>query len=74
MGFGGEALGHNAIAGGFQGQLAWTDRSPNGDFTEAILTSSFDWNGIRMPYTVATENDSLNGVGMLIGYMLTNTA
>jgi len=74
QGFGEEALGHNAIAGGFQGQRAWTDHSPNGDFTEAILTSSFDWNGIRMPYTVATENDSLNGVGMLIGYLLTNTA
>ena len=74
LGFGEEALGHNAIAGGFQGQRAWTDHSPNGDFTEAILTSSFDWNGIRMPYIVATENDSLNGVGMLFGYLLTNTA
>ena len=74
LGFGEEALGHNAIAGGFQGQRAWTDHSPNGDFTEAILTSSFDWNGVRMPYTVATENDSLNGVNMLMGYLLTNTA
>lgn len=74
LGYGEEALGHNAIAGGFQGQRAWTDHSPNGDFTEAMLTSSFDWNGIRMPYVVATENDSLNGVGMLFNYLLTNTA
>ena len=74
LGFGEEALGHNAIAGGFQGQRAWTDHSPNGDFTEAILTSSFDWNGIRTPYVVATENDSLNGAGMLFNYLLTNTA
>ncbi|QEH32382.1 L-fucose isomerase [Aquisphaera giovannonii] len=73
-GYGEEALGHNAIAGGFQGQRAWTDHFPNGDFPEAILTSSFDWNGIRMPYVVATENDSLNGVGMLFNYLLTNTA
>ena len=69
-----EAMGHNAILGGFQGQRAWTDHAPNGDFTEAILTSSFDWNGIRMPYMVATENDCLNGVGMLMSYLLTNTA
>ena len=62
LGFGEEALGHNAIAGGFQGQRQWTDHFPNGDFLEAILTSSFDWNGIRAPYMVATENDSLNGV------------
>ncbi|APW59821.1 L-fucose isomerase [Paludisphaera borealis] len=74
LGYGEEALGHNAIAGGFQGQRAWTDHSPNGDFSEAILTSSFDWNGVRMPYMVATENDCLNGVGMLLGYLLTNTA
>lgn len=74
MGFGEEALGRNAIAAGFQGQRAWTDHAPNGDFSEAILTSSFDWNGIRMPYMVATENDCLNGVGMLLGYLLTNTA
>jgi L-fucose isomerase len=73
-GFGEEALGHNAIAGGFQGQRAWTDHSPNGDFTEAILTSSFDWNGIRAPYIVATENDSLNGACMLFNYLITNTA
>ena len=74
LGYGEEALGHNAIAGGFQGQRAWTDHSPNGDFTEAMLTSSFDWNGIRTPYVVATENDSLNGAGMLFNYLLTNTA
>jgi len=74
MDLGEEALGHNAILGGFQGQRAWTDHSPNGDFTEAILNSSFDWNGIRTPYLLATENDSLNGVCMLLGYLLTNTA
>lgn len=74
LGFGEEALGHNAIAGGFQGQRAWTDHSPNGDFAEAMLTSSFDWNGIRAPYMVATENDCLNGVGMLMNHLLTNTA
>jgi L-fucose isomerase len=74
MGFGEEAHGHHALAGGFQGQRQWTDYQPNGDFLEAILTSSFDWNGIRAPYVVATENDSLNGVSMLFGYLLTNTA
>jgi L-fucose isomerase len=74
LGFGEEALGHNAIAGGFQGQRHWTDHFPNGDFTEAILNSSFDWNGIRPPLILATENDSLNGVCMLFGYLLTNTA
>jgi L-fucose isomerase len=73
-GFGEEALGHNAILGGFQGQRQWTDHFPNGDFMEAILNSSFDWNGIRPPRLLATENDSLNGVGMLFGYLLTNTA
>ncbi len=74
MGFGEEALGHNAILSGFQGQRQWTDHFPNGDFMEAILNSSFDWNGIRQPYLVATENDSLNGVVMLFGHLLTNTA
>jgi L-fucose/D-arabinose isomerase len=74
VGFGEEALGHNAIVGGFQGQRQWTDHFPNGDFLEAILNSSFDWNGIRPPMIVATENDSLNGVCMLFGYLLTNTA
>ncbi|MDR1023143.1 MAG: L-fucose isomerase [Prevotellaceae bacterium] len=74
MGFGEEALGHNAIAAGFQGQRQWTDFYPNGDFTEAILNSSFDWTGIRAPYVLATENDTLNGTAMLFGYLLTHTA
>jgi L-fucose isomerase len=68
------ALGHNAIAGGFQGQRQWTDYFPNGDFLEAILCSSFDWNGIRQPFVVATENDALNGASMLFGHLLTGTA
>ena len=74
MGFGEEALGHNALAGGFQGQRQWTDFYPNGDFTEALLNSSFDWTGIRSPFILATENDALNGTVMLFGYLLTNTA
>jgi L-fucose isomerase len=74
MGFGEEAMGHRALASGFQGQRQWTDHQPNGDFLEAILTSSFDWNGTRTPYVVATENDCLNGASMLFGYLLTNTA
>ena len=74
LGYAEEALGHNAIAGGFQGQRHWTDHFPNGDFLETILNSSFDWNGVRQPYIVATENDSLNGVAMLFGLLLTNTA
>jgi len=74
IGYGEEALGHNAIAGGFQGQRQWTDHLPNGDFMEAILNTSFDWNGIRQPYIVATENDALNGVAMLFGHLLTGTA
>jgi L-fucose isomerase len=74
MGFGEEAQGHNAIASGFQGQRQWTDYQPNGDYLEAILNTSFDWNGIRAPYIVATENDCLNGASMLLGYLLTNTA
>ncbi|HTI98615.1 MAG TPA: L-fucose isomerase [Dongiaceae bacterium] len=74
LGFGEEAHGHNAILAGFQGQRHWTDHYPNGDFLEAILNSSFDWNGIREPLLVATENDSLNGVGMLLGHLLTDTA
>lgn len=69
-----ESMGHNAIAAGFQGQRHWTDWMPNGDYLEAVLNSSFDWNGLRAPYIVATENDSLNGVSMLFGYLLTNTA
>jgi L-fucose isomerase len=74
LGFGEEALGHNAILAGFQGQRAWTDHYPNGDFLEAILSSSFDWNGIREPLLVATENDCLNGVCMLLGHLLTDSA
>jgi len=74
LGWGEEALGHNAILAGFQGQRQWTDHMPNGDFMEAILCSSFDWNGVRAPYLVATENDSLNGIPMLFGYLLTNSA
>lgn len=74
LGFGEEAMGHNAIVGGFQGQRQWTDHFPNGDFMEAVLNSSFDWNGIRAPFIFATENDSLNGATMLFGYLLTNTA
>ena len=69
-----ESLGHNAILAGFQGQRQWTDYLPNGDFMEAILCSSFDWNGRRAPILLATENDSLNGVSMLFGWLLTNTA
>jgi L-fucose isomerase len=72
--FGEEALGHHAILSGFQGQRQWTDHFPNGDFMEAILNTSFDWNGKRAPYLVATENDSLNGVVMLFGSLLTHTA
>ena len=67
-------MGHNAILGGFQGQRQWTDHFPNGDFMETMLNTSFDWNGIRAPYVFATENDSLNGVSMLFGNLLTNTA
>lgn len=74
MGFKEEAEGHNALAGGFQGQRQWTDHYPNGDFLEAILNTSFDWNGIRQPFTVATENDALNGASMLLGHLLTGTA
>jgi L-fucose isomerase len=73
-GFGEEAQGHHALASGFQGQRQWTDHFPNGDFLEAILTSSFDWNGKRAPYMVATENDALNAASMLFGHLLTNTA
>jgi L-fucose/D-arabinose isomerase len=74
MGFHEEALGRNALAAGFQGQRQWTDHFPNGDFPEAILNSSFDWNGIRQPFVMATENDSLNGAAMLFGHLLSNTA
>ncbi|OPZ95823.1 MAG: L-fucose isomerase [Bacteroidetes bacterium ADurb.Bin416] len=74
LGFKEEALGHNAIAAGFQGQRQWTDFLPNGDFSEALLCSSFDWNGLREAFVLATENDALNGVSMLFGHLLTNTA
>ena len=69
-----EALGKNAVAGGFQGQRAWTDWLPNADFTEAIMASTFDWNGARQPTAFATENDTLNGLSMLMGTLITNTA
>jgi L-fucose isomerase len=69
-----ERVGHNAIVGGFQGQRQWTDAYPNCDFPESMLNSSFDWEGAREPYILATENDTLNGVGMLFGKLLTNTA
>lgn len=72
MGFKEEALGHNAIAGGFQGQRQWTDWMPNGDFTETLLNTNFDWNGCREPSILATENDSLNGTAMLMAHLLTN--
>ncbi len=71
LGWGEEALGHNAIAAGFQGQRQWTDFMPNGDFMETMLNTSFDWNGIREAFVFATENDSLNGVAMLFGHLLT---
>jgi len=74
MGLGEQSHGHNAIASGFQGQRQWTDHFPNGDFLEAILNTSFDWNGKRAPYIVATENDALNAATMLFGHLLTNTA
>ncbi|HEY1844163.1 MAG TPA: L-fucose isomerase [Buttiauxella sp.] len=74
QGFVEESLGYNAIAAGFQGQRHWTDQYPNGDTAEALLNSSFDWNGVRKPFVVATENDSLNGVAMLFGHLLTGTA
>lgn len=74
LGFGEEANGHNALVSGFQGQRHWTDHFPNGDFMEAVLNSSFDWNGIRQPYIMATENDSLNGAAMMFGHLITGTA
>ena len=74
MGYHEQARGRNAIVSGFQGQRQWTDHFPNGDFLEAILCSSFDWNGIRQPFIVATENDAMNGASMLFGHLLTGTA
>lgn len=73
-GFEEEMCGHNAIAAGFQGQRQWTDFYPNCDFAEALLNTSFDWNGAREPYILATENDVLNGIGMLFMKLLTNRA
>lgn len=74
LGFKEEAIGHNAIAAGFQGQRQWTDYKPNGDFSEALLCSSFDWNGVREAFVLATENDACNGIAMLFGHLLTNTS
>lgn len=74
MGYIEESNGHRAIVSGFQGQRQWTDHFPNGDYMETILNSSFDWNGIRMPNLVATENDNNNGISMLFNYLLTNTS
>ncbi|NCN05859.1 MAG: L-fucose isomerase [Spirochaetales bacterium] len=74
MGYEEEAMGRNALVGGFQGQRQWTDFYPNGDFMESILTTSFDWNGIRQPFMFATENDSLNGVSMLLGHLINGAA
>mgnify|MGYP006284904515 FL=1 len=73
-GFGEEAMGHIGLGGGFQGERQWADTFPNGGFMEAVLNSSFDWNGIRQPYLMATENDSLNGVAMMFGHLLNNSA
>ena len=69
-----EMVGHNAIAAGFQGQRQWTDFYPNCDYPEALLNTTFDWNGAREPYILATENDVLNGISMLFGKLLTNRA
>ncbi|HTQ11792.1 MAG TPA: L-fucose isomerase, partial [Fimbriimonadaceae bacterium] len=74
MGYAEQARGHNAIAAGFQGQRQWTDHFPNGDFLEAILCTSFDWNGVRQPFVVATENDAMNGATMLLQHLLTGSA
>ncbi len=74
LGFAEEARGHNAIAGGFQGQRQWTDHFPQRRLPGGDPQLSFDWNGIRAPYIVATENDALNGASMLFGHLLTNTA
>ncbi len=74
LGFGEEAMGHNAIAGGFQGQRQWTDHMPNGDVMETLLNTSFDWNGIREAFVFATENDACNGVAMLFSHLVTGRA
>ena len=72
MGYYEEALGHNAIVGGVQGQRQWTDYKPNFDFPESLMCTSFDWNGVREAKVLATENDFLNGISMLFGHLLTN--
>lgn len=74
LGYVEESCGHNAIAAGYQGQRQWTDHFPNADFLESLLCTSFDWNGIREPHVVATENDHLNALSMLMGKLVTNTA
>ncbi len=74
MGWKEEALGRNGVVGGFQGQRMWTDWLPNGDFTESVMASSFDWNGKKAPFAFATENDTCNGLAMLMGTLVTNTA
>lgn len=74
MGYDEEAMGHNALVSGFQGQRQWTDHFPNGDYMETMLNTTFDWNGKRAPYIMATENDNNNGISMLFNYLLTNTA
>ena len=74
MGYREESFGRNAIAAGFQGQRQWTDFMPNADFAESILNTSFDWNGTRAPFIFATENDTLNGMSMLLQHLLTNQA
>ena len=74
LGFPEEALGRNAIAGGFQGQRQWTDYLPNADFSEAIINTSFDWRGKKEPFIFATENDNMNGMAMLMNKLVTNKA
>ncbi len=74
LGYGEEAQGHHAAVAGFQGQRQWTDHLPNGDYMEAVLNTTFDWNGRRSPYLLSTENDALNGATMLFGHLLTNSA
>lgn len=74
MGWHEEALGRNAVVGGFQGQRMWTDWLPNGDFTESLMASSFDWNGKKAPFPFATENDTCNGIAMMMSTLLTNSA
>lgn len=74
LGFKEEAIGHNAIAAGFQGQRQWTDFYPNGDYSESLLNTQFDWNGLREAFVLATENDACNGVAMLFNHLLTGRA